>query len=446
MVSSLDHGADASLVEPIDPSVLLATVRALLRAREAEDGLREALGREQAARALAEEANSSKDELLAVISHELRSPLSAILTWTTVLRSAGVDVSVQDRGLDAIERNARLQAKLIEDLLDVSRIIFGKATLKPESVDLAPLLETSAEGARAAAEKRAVTITLHPLPKLPTLTADSARLLQVFGNLLSNAIKFTPAGGRIDVRAALDGGEIVVRVADTGRGIPARFLPHVFDRVRQADASTTRREGGLGLGLAIVRHLVQQHGGSVAVESEGEGKGSTFTVRLPLEGVLVPSTAALTSPRGNDGSVPVRLDGLNVLVVDDELDALDAISIALEGYGARPTPVGSVQAAMMEIQRSLPDIVLSDVGMPQEDGFSLIRQLRSLPDEQARQLPALALTAFANPGMARQLLEAGFDGFMGKPAETRELAATIGSMVAASRVRTRREDVPTPQP
>jgi len=446
MVSSLDHGADASLVEPIDPSVLLATVRALLRAREAEDGLREALGREQAARALAEEANRSKDELLAVISHELRSPLSAILTWTTVLRSAGVDASVQDRGLDAIERNARLQAKLIEDLLDVSRIIFGKATLKPESVDLGPLLETAAEGARAAAEKRGVTIALHPLPKLPSLTADSARMLQVFGNLLSNAIKFTPAGGRIDVRTALDGTDIVVRVADSGRGIPARFLPHVFDRFRQADASTTRREGGLGLGLAIVRHLVQQHGGSVAVESEGEGKGATFTVRLPLAGVLVPSTAALTTPSGNDGGVPVRLDGLNVLVVDDELDALDAISIALEGYGARPTPVGSVQAAMMEIQRSLPDIILSDVGMPQEDGFSLIRQLRSLPDEQARQLPALALTAFANPGMARQLLEAGFDGFLGKPAETRELAATIGSMVAASRVRTRREDVPTPQP
>jgi len=275
--------------------------------------------------------------------------------------------------------------------------------------------------------------------------ADSARLLQVVGNLLSNAIKFTPNGGRIDVSTTLEGDEIVVRVKDTGRGITARFLPHVFDRFRQADASTTRREGGLGLGLAIVRHLVQQHGGSVEVASEGEGKGSTFTVRLPLAGVLVPSTAALTPPNGNDGGVPVRLDGLNVLVVDDELDALDAISIALEGYGARPTPVGSVQAAMMEIQRALPDIVLSDVGMPQEDGFSLIRQLRSLPDEQARQLPALALTAFANPGMARQLLEAGFDGFLGKPAETRELAATIGSMVAASRLRTRREDVATPR-
>jgi signal transduction histidine kinase len=443
MVSSLEHGADATLIEPIDPLVLLATVRALLRARIAEDQLREALGREQSARALAEEANRSKDELLAVISHELRSPLSAILTWTTVLRSGGIDPEVGARGLDAIERNARLQSKLIEDLLDVSRIIFGKATLKPEATDVRLVLETAVEGARESARKRGVELGLDAGAGLPPLVADPARLLQVFANLLSNAVKFTPAGGRVDVRAGLENRAIVVRVTDTGRGIATRFLPHVFDRFRQADASTTRREGGLGLGLAIVRHLVQQHGGAVAAESAGEGQGTTITVTLPLEGTLLPSTAALVPPSGDHAGVPVRLDGLTVLVVDDELDALDAITIALEGFGAKPIPVGSVQAAMTEIQRALPDVVLSDVGMPQEDGFALIRQLRALPDEQARQLPALALTAFASAGMARQLLEAGFDGFLGKPAEIRELAATIGSMVAASRLRTRREGAPT---
>ena len=443
MVSSLEHGADASLMEPIDPLVLLATVRALLRARQAEDDLRDALGREQAARALAEEANRSKDELLAVISHELRSPLSAILTWATVLRGEGIEPEVSARGLDAIERNARLQSKLIEDLLDVSRIIFGKATLKPESIDLRDVLETAIEGARESAKKRGVDLGLEPGGRLPPLVADPARLLQVFANLLSNAIKFTPAGGRVDVRAELEERTVVVRVADTGRGISARFLPHVFDRFRQADASTTRREGGLGLGLAIVRHLIQQHGGSVEAESGGEDRGTTFTVRLPLDGALLPSTAALSPPSGDHAGVNIRLDGLTVLVVDDELDALDALTIALEGFGARPIPVGSVQAAMIEIQRALPDVVLSDVGMPQEDGFALIRQLRNLGDEQARQLPALALTAFASAGMSRQLLEAGFDGCLGKPAETRELAATIGSMVAAARLRTRREDAPT---
>ena len=440
MVSSLDHGADASLVEPIDPPVLLATVRALLRARAAEDQLRESLVREQAARAQAEEANRSKDELLAVISHELRSPLSAILTWSTVLRGAGVDPGLRDRGLDAIERNARLQSKLIEDLLDVSRIIFGKATLKPESVELGPVLETAVEGARDIAAQRGVAVTLVAPRGMPALIGDPARLLQVFGNLLSNALKFTPSGGSVTVKAEPHDRAIVVRVTDTGRGIPARFLPHVFDRFRQADASTTRREGGLGLGLAIVRHLVQQHGGTVAAASEGEGKGATFTVTLPLESALVPSSAALAPPSGTDGGVPVRLDGLRILVVDDEPDALDAISIALEGYGARPTPAGSVQAAMTELQRMPFDIVISDIGMPREDGFSLIRQLRNLPDEGARSVPALALTAFASAGMARQLLEAGFDGFLGKPADTRELAGTIGSMVAVGRLRTQRED------
>ncbi len=429
-VASLESGADASLVEPIEPQVLVATARALLRARQAEDAMREALAREQAARAAAEDANRVKDDFLAVLSHELRSPLGAILTWVTLLRSGNVGAVRQERGLEAIERNARVQTKLIEDLLDVTRIISGKSILDMALVEIGPVVDGAIESVRGAAEAKGVRLHADLDPTVGPLLADATRLQQVIWNLLSNAVKFTPRGGSVRLEVSGTGSQAMIRVADSGRGISPQFLPHVFERFRQADASTTRAEGGLGLGLAIVRHIVEQHGGQVRADSPGEGRGATFTVQLPLP--AVPAIAARgVGPRKGRATVSAldRLDSVRLLVVDDERDAREAVVAVLEACGARVVAVGSAQSALDALGAERFDAVISDIGMPFEDGYSLIRRLRERGAAAGGGVPTLALTAYANTGEVQRILAAGFDASLTKPVEAKDLLAEVARLV-----------------
>src|SRR5215472_5217732 len=363
-VRALEGGADASLTEPIEPAVLVATVRALLRARIAEDALRDALSREQIIRAAAEAANRTKDEFLATLSHELRSPLGVILTWVALLRSGRIDDAGRVRAYEAIERNTRHQAKLIEDLLDVSRIISGKMRLDVGVVDLVEVVDAAREGVRHAAEAKNIQLAVAAAAAVGPVSGDANRLQQVIWNLLSNAVKFTPRGGQVTIGVDRAESQARIQVVDSGRGIDPAFLPHIFERFRQADASTTRSEGGLGLGLAIVRHLVELHGGTVGVESAGFGQGSTFTVRLPLRAVSLPVAAAhparVLRPPPPAAPLP-DLNGVHVLVLDDEPDAREAVAAVLEGCGAQVTPVATVREALAAVERGEAQVVVSDI-------------------------------------------------------------------------------------
>ena len=434
-VRALEGGADASLTEPLEPAVLVATVRALLRARLAEDRLRDALAREQVTRAAAEAANRTKDEFLAMLSHELRSPLNVILTWVGLLRSGRIDDAAKTRALEAIERNTRLQAKLIEDLLDVSRIISGKMRLEIGVVDLPIVVDAAVEGVRHAAAAKAITLEVVPETPVGPVTGDPDRLQQVIWNLLSNAVKFTPPSGRVTVGVSRIESQARIQVTDTGRGIDPVFLPHIFERFRQADSSTTRSEGGLGLGLAIVRHLVELHGGTVQAESPGFDLGSTFTVRLPLRAVSVgvPTTlpARVMHPALPATPLP-DLNGLDVLVLDDEPDAREAIAAVLEGCAAQVTAVATVQEALATLERSAPQVILSDIAMPAEDGYRFIQDLRSLPADRGGQSPVIALTAHAGFQERQRILAAGFDAYLAKPIEPRELVAAVARLATRS--------------
>jgi CheY-like chemotaxis protein len=410
--------------------VLVATVRSLLRARAAEDAVREALAREQAARAAAEEANRTKDDFLATLSHELRSPLGSILMWVELLRSGRLEASQTTHALRAIERSARLQVRLIDDLLDVSRIIAGKMVLDTGPVDLPAVAEAALDSVRTAAEAKSIDLRVSVEPFVGPLTGDAARLQQVLWNLLSNAVKFTPRGGRVDLRVERRPSHAEITVADTGQGIAPDVLPHVFERFRQADASSTRTHGGLGLGLAIVRHLVELHGGTVEAHSAGPSTGTTFVVRLPL-----PERTGADAPRTTGGAhltvVPMpTLSGLRVLVVDDERDARDAVATVLALCGATVTAVTSVADAVESLQAARPDAVVSDIAMPAEDGFTLIRRLRELPG--AAGIRAVALTAYASREDRRRILDAGYDAYMTKPIDATELVATVARLARPS--------------
>jgi signal transduction histidine kinase len=432
-VRALEGGADASLTEPIEPAVLVATVRALLRARLAEDALRDALAREQTTRAAAEAANRTKDEFLATLSHELRSPLGVIITWVTLLRSDRIDEAGRMRAYEAIERNTRHQAKLIEDLLDVSRIISGKMRLDVGVVDLVEVIDGAREGVRHAAEAKGIELAVLPDATIGPVSGDAGRLQQVIWNLLSNAVKFTPRGGRVTVGVDRVYSNARIQVADSGRGIDPAFLPHIFERFRQADSSTTRSEGGLGLGLAIVRHLVELHGGTVAAESAGFGQGSTFTVRLPLRAVRLPVAAAppvrVLRPPPPAAPLP-HLNGVHVLVLDDEPDAREAIAAVLEGCGAHVTAVATVREALAAVERGEARVVVSDIAMPSEDGYGFIRDLRGLSADRGGTLPVIAVTAHAGLHERERIIAAGFDEYLAKPIEPRELAAVVADMAA----------------
>jgi len=375
-------------------------------------------------RAKAEAANRIKDEFLAVLSHELRSPLNPILGWTKLLRTGRLDGTKTQQALETIERNAKLQAQLIEDLLDVSRILQGKMTLNVAPVNLAAMIEAALETVRLAAEAKHIQIQTSFNPILGTVSGDTNRLQQVVWNLLSNAVKFTPTGGRVEVQLEQVGMYAQIQVKDTGKGIRRDFLPYVFDYFRQEDGTTTRQFGGLGLGLAIVRHFTELHGGTVQADSLGQNLGATFTIRLPLN-IVEPE-------RSSDDRHPesaTDLAGIHVLVVDDDADMRELAAFTLMQSGAQVATAASAAQALALLNQSVPDLLLCDIGMPEMDGYSLIRQIRKWSPEQGGMIPAIALTAYAGEINQQQALAAGFQMHISKPVEPEELVKAIARLL-----------------
>jgi PAS domain S-box-containing protein len=381
----------------------------------------------------AEESSRLKEEFLATISHELRTPLSAVLGWTRMLRLGQLSEADRAKALDTIERNARAQAQLIDDLLDVSRIVTGKLRMDVRPSDPTSFIDAAVEAVRPAADAKGVHVQKVMDTGAVAIPGDPVRLQQVVWNLLSNAIKFTPRGGRVQIRSERVNSHLEIVVSDTGQGIAPDFLPHVFDRFRQADQKTSRQHGGMGLGLAIVRHLVELHGGSVRAASDGVGQGATFTVMLPITPVYQVDASGsrvhpaardlLPAPDGND-----RLDGLKVLVVDDEPDTRELLKQGLEYCGASVRLAGSAAEALAKLDNELPDILISDIGMPGTDGYDLIRQVRNLANEKTRKIAAIALTAYTRVEDRLQALRAGYDMHVPKPVELTELVAVAVSV------------------
>jgi signal transduction histidine kinase len=384
---------------------------------------------EQQARREAEAANHAKDEFLAVLSHELRTPLTAMLGWTSMLSTGRLTPEATVHAIEVVDRNTRLQARIIEDLLDVSRIISGKMTLNLEEVTLGPALEAAVDSMRATATSKMVVLETRLDEALGQVTGDAGRLQQVFANLLSNAVKFTPPGGRIVVRGDRRPDAVVVAVSDTGRGIPADLLPYIFEPFRQAEGAQRRTHTGLGLGLAIVRHVVELHGGTVAVASEGVGTGATFSVRLPVgahESTLAPAVG-----NGQVTAPPASLRGLRLLLVEDDPDTREVVGALLRDAGVTVMAVDGVEAALKAIAAAAPDVLVSDVGMAGRDGYDLIRSVRRLPAGRGGQVPAIALSAFARESDRRDALEAGYDRHVAKPVEFDALVAAVADVVGA---------------
>lgn len=386
-----------------------------------------------------EQANRVKDEFLATLSHELRTPLTSILGWARLLRSGNLSKAEHERALAVVERNAQAQSNLIEDLLDVSRIITGKLRIEFQPIQLSTIVGDVIDEFRPAAEAKGITVASDIDVNAGPILGDPARLKQIVGNLLSNAIKFTNEAGEIDVSLERTDGHARLRVQDNGVGIDPAVLPHIFERFRQADSSTVRAHSGLGLGLAIVRHLVREHNGSVNAESRGHGQGATFTVDFPLapseittESVSRVDLFSSTTTRRNNGieyvEDPCALEGVTVLLVEDETDTRDLLTTILQECGARVIAVGSAREALTSIQSELPNVLLSDIGMSGESGYDLIREIRALPQEKGGTIPAVALTAYAGPSDRRRALVAGFHVHLAKPVEPDELLAVIGSL------------------
>ncbi len=399
--------------------------------KQAEETRARMLAAEQQAREVAEAANRSKDEFLATLSHELRNPLNAIVGWLRMLRSGVLDPDRFERALEAAERNAQVQTKLVEDILDVSRIITGKLHLQFRETSLSAVATAALDTVRPAAEAKAIQLRSNLDPTVGVISGDSDRLQQVVWNLLSNAIKFTPPGGWVEVSLRGVSSEAELRVEDSGVGMKASFLPHVFDRFRQADSTTKRKHSGLGLGLALVRHLVELHGGKVTAESAGEGRGSTFTVRLPMVAAAAdsewpPAPASQAEIPSFDG-LP-RLNGLRVLFVDDQVDARELVSELLQVYGAEVIAVDSADNAIKAIENSSPDVLVSDIGMPREDGYDLIRKIRARKAENGGRIPAVAVTGFAGSEHSRRALAEGFQRYLAKPIDPAELIALVADL------------------
>ena len=393
-----------------------------------------AIAMENTLNAEALESNRLKDEFLTTLSHELRTPLSAILGWTRTLRSVPLDEQRVGHGLEVIERNVLAQTKLIDDLLDVSRIITGKLRLSVRKSSLVSVVEAACEAMRPAAQARQIEIDFERRIARgeETIAGDPDRLQQVFWNLLSNAIKFTPPKGRVTVSLGKSGSHFEVRVRDTGRGIRPEFLGHVFERFRQGDSTTTRSQGGLGIGLAIARHLTELHGGSISAESPGEGRGATFVVQLPAVAINLDSTDSRREARSESSSGAKRgladLSGVSVLVVEDEPDGREILEETLRLAGAEVVAVESAPQALEELRRRIPDVLLSDIGLPREDGYSLIERVRRLPAEEGGEIPALAVSAYVRDEDRSRAVAAGFQKHLAKPFEPFKLVATVARL------------------
>ena len=389
------------------------------------------LEREKTARQQAEIANKIKDEFLGVLSHELRTPLNSLLGWSKMLRTRKFDEKTTNHALETIERNAKLQTQLIEDLLDVSHILQGKLNLNICPVSLVMVVEAALKTVQLAAQARSIQIQTIFAPTLPEVMGDPNRLQQVVWNLLSNAVKFTPTGGRVEIRLMEAANQAQIQVSDTGKGISPDFLSYVFDYFRQADGTTTRTFGGLGLGLAIVRKVVEMHGGKVQVESPGEGSGATFTVELPL---LVRSEDVRCEVNESLDSEPESslLSNTQILVVDDEPDIRDLVTFILQDYGAEVTAVSSAQEALQALSESIPDVLISDIGMPKTDGYMLMREVRARSPQQGGRVPAIALTAYAGEMNQQQALAAGFQMHISKPVDPDVLVKAIADLIEPS--------------
>lgn len=398
------------------------TTRDVTERRRAEDTLRESEQR-------LTDANRVKDEFLAILSHELRTPLNAVLGWAHMLRAGTIAPEVQRRALEALERNAKLQAQLVDDLLDVSRIMSGKLRIDNAAVDLAAVVADAVDAVRSAAAAKQLPIAVRVDSDAQVIvTGDEHRLAQIASNLLANAVKFTPAGGHIDVELRHDAASAEMIMRDTGEGIDPAFLPHVFDRFRQADSARSRKHGGLGLGLAIARHLAEAHGGTIEARSDGLGKGATFVVRLP--GRIATRRAIENAAPAVERSSGRCLVGLRLVVVDDEPDARDVTKAILEYEGAEVVPAESAGEALHAISGKGFDALVADIGMPEQDGYWLIRAVRSLPPSDGGTIPAVALTAWTAPKDREEAIAAGYDRHLGKPVDPDALVATVSALVA----------------
>ncbi|MEO7157210.1 MAG: ATP-binding protein, partial [Vicinamibacterales bacterium] len=393
------------------------------------------LENERRARQAAELANRAKDDFLATASHELRTPLNAILGWARILQTGQFDHGVLLRAIDSIYRNATSQVRLIEDILDGSRVITGRLHLEMRSLDMTAVVSAAIDAVRAAAEAKGIVISVHLDPNAAHVVGDPDRLQQIVWNLVVNAVKFTPKDGGVDVSLRRVDTSIELRVADTGEGIAADFLPHAFERFRQAEGSTTRRHGGLGLGLALVRHLVEAHGGTVSADSVGVGHGATFTVTLPVQAVLTETIEVeQPAPASSRQFVPkpASLIGVTVLVVDDEEDARDLVGTALRAKGAEVTLAANAADALALVGSRAFMALVSDIGMPHTDGYELIRRIRATTGARGVRLPAVALTAYSREQDRRRALDSGFDAYVAKPVDPEELVQRVASVVSAA--------------
>ena len=420
-IRSIETLRNVTLLErPIRLAVVLSTVRAAIRSRQRQYEVRDLLVALHRARSEAESANRLKDEFLATLSHELRTPLNAILGWTSMLARGQVEESRLARVFESLDRNAQTQAQLIADVLDVSRIITGKLQLQPSVIDLCDVVVRAADTVRPAAAAKNIRVTLQAPPN-GFVYGDPERLQQVFWNLLSNAVKFTPEGGSVSVDMTAQAKSIAVDVVDSGIGIEREFVPFVFDRFRQADQTTTRSYGGLGLGLSIVKHLTELHGGTVSASSAGPGHGARFEVRLPAA-----EAGSRLHPRELPPAERVSLDGRSILIVDDDASTREVVAAALEAAHADVEVAGSAAEARQRLEQHAPELIIADLGMPVEDGFSLIRGMR---EGAARHVPAIALSAYADQTSREAALAAGFNAFLAKPTRADALLRLVSRLL-----------------
>ena len=415
---------------------VLSLVLDVTAKQSAEDERAASLLRERDARKHAEEADRLKDEFLATLSHELRTPLTSILGWASMIRNNEVEGPNAVRAIETIERNARSQARLIDDLLDVSRIITGNLRLDLHPLNLGPTVDAALDALRPTADVKGIMLQTHFAPEQCLVKGDPNRLRQVIWNLLSNAIKFTARGGSVSVDLNCVDSTARLKVVDTGDGISAEFLPYVFDRFRQAEGSISRKQGGLGLGLAVARHLVELHGGTITAESEGPGKGSTFTVDLPLaderrDPARAEERRREVERRHSRGGV-IRLDGIHVLLVEDDDDSRKLLGTMLKRHGARVTSTKSAKEALEAFASDLPDVLISDIGMPDQDGYELIRKLRTLPIEKGGSIPAIAVTGYASRKDRERALNSGYQQHIAKPVEQADIINAIAELIGRS--------------